>query len=137
MTRAQFLKQLWQKGIKPVFLIVAIYFCIRFIIDVFNNDGTAQFVTVLVLGLAFLFTLFYFIGLLFKFLAVKISTILPEHMKTMLKSIGKIIEYLVIPALAIIAFHFWQTDRKSGAVIVGFFLLQHVIVLVKGEKPSK
>ena len=136
MDRSEFIKNLWKRAIQPFLLVLVAFFCIKFLINVFNENGTERLVTILVLGIVVLFTLSYLIGLLFRATVSKINAKLPKRVRFWLRIIGQIINYITPIILGIIFYHFWMKDWITASIIIGFIMIQKIIEIIKKEKQA-
>jgi hypothetical protein len=110
MYRKEFLKTIWKKGIKPTLLIVVIYFCVKFLINVFRDNETERFIIILALELGILFAIIYLIGFIFSSIISKINSKLPDSVKPWLKKITKVLNYIEPIISGIIFYQFWKKD---------------------------
>lgn len=136
MDRKEFLITVWRKGVIPILLIGIIFFCVKFLYNVFAESGTERFVTILILGFGLLMLTMYLIGLIFKSLMGKLSSILPEPIKLWIRVIGKILNYISPIILGMIVYHFWKEDWIMAAIVLGVLLLQRIVEIIKEEKQA-
>ncbi len=134
MDRKDFLLTVWKKGIKPILLFVIIFFCGKFLFNIFAESGTERLVTILIIGLGFLMLIVYLIGELFKSITVKINSILPESIKFWIRVIRKFLNYLSPIIFGAIIYHFWKEDWIIAAIISGIILVQRIAEIIKEEK---
>jgi hypothetical protein len=137
MDRKEFLIQLWKKGIKPLILIVLLYFSIRFIINIFKENSTERLVTILVIGFLVVSIILTLIGILFRTIIEKIHSKLPESVKTLLRITGKIINYLIPFILGIIIYKLWEKDWVMASFYILFFFFEPIRNIIKGERSTK
>jgi predicted PurR-regulated permease PerM len=125
MDRKQFLQIVWNKGIKPLLLVIVIYYCVSFLVNIFAQDGPERMLTVGFLSLCLLFAVTWLVAIIFN---------KPASMKRGLSLFGKIINYAVPFLLGAMLYHFWQKDWKTVSVVIAILLVQQVVRLVKEEK---
>jgi hypothetical protein len=131
MDRAAFLFTLWKKGLKPILLVLGIYFCITFIYQVFAEEGGARALTLLMLSLT-IFILF--IELMRSFFIKKISVLsarIPEKLKNGLHLILKYVSPIIF---ATVIYQAWQKDWIGTAIIISILLIYKLIEIIENRK---
>ncbi|NOQ76033.1 MAG: hypothetical protein GQ574_28765 [Crocinitomix sp.] len=136
MDRYEFLIALWKKGLKPILLVVGIYFCITFIYYLFN-EGSMWSLLLLILSIALFILFIELIGSLFSKIILKISAKTPVTLKIWLRFGLKILNYLSPFILAIIIYQAWQKHWKGTAFVIGILFLQKIIDLQIDRKVLK
>ena len=136
MNRKEFLKALWVKRVKPLLQLVVIYFCIRFLLSVIREDGGARLMTMIVLGLAIMIVTIQLLGRLITPIVKRSYSQLPDSVKVWFRIAGKVINYLSPIVFGIVAYHMWQQDAESAAIIIGIFLLSGIRDIVRKEKQN-
>lgn len=134
MDRKEFLITVWKKGVKPILLIIIIFFCGKFLYNVFSESGSERFLTILIIGFGLLMLIAYLIGQLFKSLTKKLNSILPEMVKLWIRVIGKFLDYISPIILGMIIYHFWKEDWVIAAIVLGILLIQRIVEIFKEEK---
>lgn len=134
MDRKQFLQLIWNKGIKPLLLILVIYYCVSFLVNIFAQDGPERMLTIGFLSLCLLFAVTWLVAIIFNKALEKIYSSLPASMKRGLSLFGKIINYAAPFLLGAMLYNFWQKDWKTVSVVIAILLVQQVVRLVKEEK---
>ena len=136
MNRKDFLITVWRKGLKPILLVGIIFFCVKYILNVFTESGTERFATILTLGFGLLILSIYLTNLLFTSLLEKINSILPEQIKLWIRVIGKIMDYISPIILGMIIYHFWKQNWVMSALVLGILLLERIAGIIKDEKKA-
>jgi hypothetical protein len=131
MYRKEFLKTIWRKGIKPTLLIVVIYFCVKFLINVFQDNETERFIIILALELGILFAIIYLIGFIFSSIISKINSKLPDSVKPWLKKITKVLNYIEPIISGIIFYQFWKKDWITAALLIGIILILRITEIIE------
>jgi len=134
MNRKAFLKAVWGKGIKPLLWIGAIYFCVKFSINVYAESGAERALVILVLGVTILLIMAHVLGLIFKSALAKINSKLSPSTKRWLRILGKLTDYVVSILLGMLIYHFWGVDWILATVVLAVVLLQRIATIVKGDK---
>lgn len=137
MTRKEFLCTIWNKGFKPILFLAVIYFCTRFIFNIFFEKGPERFITILILGLGLLFIMVSLIGIVFSSMLSKVKSSLPEPVKFWIKIVGRILNHIAPIIFGIILYHFWQKDWKTASFVIGGLLIQKVLEIIIEEKSTK
>ncbi len=134
MDRKEFLITVWKKGIKPILIIGVIFFCSKFLYNIFAESGTERFVTILIVGLGLLMLTAHLIGHLFNTVTEKLKTLLPEQVKIWFRVIDRFLNYISPIILGAIIYHFWKEDWISAMIVLGIILIQRIQVIIKEEK---
>lgn len=134
MDRKAFLITVWKKGLKPLLLIAVIFFCLKFMYNVFMESGTERFLTLLILGFAVLWITADLLGRMFKSARTKMKTRLPESTKHWIRIMGKFLNYVAPLILGMIIYHFWQEDWKAAAFVLSILLMERIISIIREEK---
>lgn len=136
MDRKEFLKTVWEKALRPILLIAIIFYCVKFLYNVFIESGTARFVTILILGFGILLLTAFLLGQVFKSMVTRINAALPESIKLGTRIIGKFLNYISPIILGMIVYHFWQEDWKIAALVLSALLIQRFTEIIKEEKQT-
>lgn len=131
MTRIQFLTQLWSRIFRPIIILAVIWFCIRFLISVFTENGTSRGLIITVLLLTILFALVHLAGVLFLKLNERIYAKLSIQTKERLRILSKISNYLALPLIGVLLYKAWEKDAVLFSIIVLIFLGDRVIGILK------
>jgi hypothetical protein len=134
MDRKDFLKQLWKQLFKPVIILGLLYYCVRFLIAVLNENGTERLLTIIILSLTILFALAYLTGELLSKMREKIYAKLSDKVKFKLRIIGKICDYLSGLFLGAVLYKFWTTEAIPAAIFIIILLAERINYIVKEEK---
>ncbi|KQC32660.1 hypothetical protein AAU57_04480 [Nonlabens sp. YIK11] len=134
MDRKEFLITVWKQGIKPILIIGVIFFCGKFIYNIFAESGTERFVTILIIGFGLLMLTAHLIGYFFNSLTEKLKTIFPEKVKIWLGVINRLLDYISPIILGVIIYHFWKEDWITAAIVLGVLLIQRIGEIIKEEK---
>ena len=137
MNRKEFLLTLWAKGIKPVLTVIVIFFCGKFLYNVFDEDGTERAFVIATIELGLLILTLYLVGQLFKSLKEKINSLLPESIKFWLKVANKTLNYISPIILGAVIYHFWKDDWFVAAFVMGVLLIEKISDIIKEERHSK
>jgi hypothetical protein len=134
MDRATFLLAFWKKGVKPILLVLAIYFCISFIYQVFIANGRARGLILLVLALAIILLLLELIVSLFIKINTALSARIPENLKIGLSLIFKYVSPII---LVVVIYQAWLHDWIGTVIIVSVLFVQKIISTLHERKVSK
>lgn len=108
-----------------------IWFCIRFLISVFTENGTSRGLIITVLLLTILFALVHLAGVLFLKLNERIYAKLSIQTKERLRILSKISNYLALPLIGVLLYKAWEKDAVLFSIIVLIFLGDRVIGILK------
>jgi hypothetical protein len=133
MDRKEFLFTIWKKGLKPIILVLAIYFCISFIYQLFA-EGISWNVMLLILSLAVLILFIELLVNLFSKIITNISARLPQKL---MNWISLSIKYFSAIVLALVIYLAWQKDWVGTAIIIGVLLIQKIIELLDSTEAEK
>jgi len=134
MDRKDFLKQLWKRLIKPIIILTVVYFSVKFLISVFNENGTERLLTIVILSLTILFTLAYLLGELLSKMTEIIYAKLSDKVKFKLRIIGKISDYFAVLILGAVLYKFWTKDAILASILIILLLADRINNIVKEEK---
>lgn len=134
MDRKDFLKQLWKRLLKPMIILIMIYFSIRFLIAVFRDNGTERFSTILFLSLIVIYFSIYFLGELISKLKVKVTSRLSDKAKFRMKVIGKTIDYLAVLLLGVVLYEFWKEDIFLASILTVILMVDRIKAIAKEVK---
>ena len=127
MDRQTFLITLWNKAFKPVLLILVLFCCASFFYNMFVEFRFAKLLVALIIILGLLFTLAYLISHVFEPFLKRIYLSLPQPIKTFLKLLTDLLNFIAPVIYGAIIYHFWYKDWKSSAVILAVFLVSRII----------
>lgn len=122
MNRNEFLIQLWKRIIMPLIMLAVIYFCLRFLISVFQEKGTARSLTFGILLLCMLFTTAYFVGSFLGKVRARNYMKLSDKAKRGLNILSNVTGYLVLLVLGAALYNFWQKDAVFASFLLILFL---------------
>lgn len=134
MDRKDFLKQLWKRLLKPMIILIMIYFSIRFLIAVFHDNGTERFSTILFLSLIVIYFSIYFLGELISKLKVKVTSRLSDKAQFRMKVIGRITDYLAVLLLGVVLYEFWKEDIFLASILTVILMVDRIKAIAKEVK---
>ncbi len=134
MDRKEFLILIWKRGIKPIFLIVGIYYCIKYSHLIYSENGFERASLKFLLGAELVFAISYLISILFKVLLSKIWKIIISKInftfsittKFRLVKIGNFIEriFLFVGDIVLIIFGILlYLFRPNGWIIASILVI--------------
>lgn len=133
--RAFFLKQIGQRFIFPIVLVLLLIFAVNFIYRAFNSEGAGRFLLVLA---AVILTLYYFIKLIkrsFSKLNQRITEIIPQRTRVLIKIAILFILVVLSTFLMIRMFMDW-TFNWSDSFFFSFLILFELITRYRNKKNS-
>lgn len=136
MDRKTFLITVWKKALKPLLLIAVIFFCLKFMYNIFMESGTERFLTILILSFAVLWISAHSLGQIFKAARTKIYARLSASTKRWISIIGKFLNYVAPLILGMIVYHFWQEDWKAAVFVLGLVLIERITLIIKEKKQA-
>lgn len=134
MDRKDFLSQLWKRLFRPVIILIVVYYSVKFLISVFNENGTERLLIIIILSLTILFTLAYLTGELLRKIRERIYAKLSDNIKFKLRMVGKISDYLAVLILGAVLYKFWAKDAILASVFIILLLVDRINSIIKGEK---
>jgi hypothetical protein len=134
MDRKDFLKQLWERLFRPVIILTVIYYSVKFLISIFNENGTERLLTITILSLTILFTLAYFMGELLNKIRERVYSKLSNNVKFKLRIIGKISDYLTVLILGAVLYKLWTKDAIDALILIILLLMDKINNIIKEEK---
>lgn len=137
MDRKQFIWTIWRKGLRPILLIAILFFCLKFLYNVFTESGVERFAIILLLGLGVLYAIVYLMGQALKSIFTKINLMLPEGIKFWLGIMSKIFDYAAPIIAGMLLYHFWRENWKTAATMIGVLLIQRIREIIKGAKQTR
>ncbi len=137
MDRQEFLLTIWKKLIKPVLLVAVLWCFISFLYTMFVEFRFAKLLVTLIVGLGLLFTLAYFVSHIFEPFLKRIYLSLPKPVKTFLKLLTDLLNFVAPVIFGAIIYHFWYKDWKSSAVILSVFLVSRIIEQNKNKRTEQ
>lgn len=114
--------------------MTVVYFSVKFLISVFNENGTERLLTIVILSLTILFTLAYLAGVLLSKMKERIYRSLSDNAKLNLRIIGKISDYLALLVLGAVLYKFWLKDSILASIFIVFLLVDRINNIVKEVK---
>jgi len=136
MDRKEFIVTVYSKGIKPVLIIIILFYCGKFLYNALFQSGEERFIMLFIFALGFIILTIYLIKQLFKTFIIKLNLVLPEYVKLWVRISLKIFEYISPIVLGAIFYHFWKQDSVSAASAIALILIQNILEIIKAEKMS-
>lgn len=141
MSREEFLMILWQKAVKPIVLIGAVYGFIGFVSNLFTEDGIGPELIKFALILLLLFTTLY----LFKYLVKRflwtptrnIASKLPESITFGAKVLGRVLDYLLPLCFGGFLYYMWMKDSSGTIIVFAVIVLERMRAIVEEEKAQR
>lgn len=137
MDRREFLTNVWKYGVRPILLIIILYFSLKFlvnfIVNLFNENSGERVIIFLVLGITVLLITAHFIGIIFNKIIVSIHNILPEPIKNFIKVFKKIVTLLFPILLGILIYYFWNEDLRY-VIFIFIVVIEQIIVIIRKKK---
>lgn len=134
MNRKDFSLIVWNKGVKPFLIITLVYYCINFIYNIFNKDGSERFFTFLIIGISLFYVSISILNSTLTLLASKITYALPESLKKWIRIIINIIVYITPFITGVIIYYSWLKDKTGTIIMVSVILFQRIIEIIKEDK---
>lgn len=134
MDRKDFLKQLWKRLFKPIIILIVIYNSVKFLISVFNENGTGRLLTLIILSIIILFSVAYLIGELLHKLRERIYDKLSDNTKIRLRILAKISDYLAVLMLGAVLYKFWMRDAVSASILIIILLVDRLNKIIREER---
>lgn len=136
MNRKDFLSILWRKIFKPLLIILAVYFIVKFIAGIFMNDGDER----ALVKISFLFFGIYIaaiiMGLILSSLLALLYAILPPAIKTVLRITTELLLFLIPIAFGVLLFYTWHHDRLIAIAILAYVTISQLHTIIKKESNS-
>ena len=134
MDRRAFLKQFWNTVFRPVLLLIVVYYCVRLLISLLDEDGIGRPLTLIALGLVILFFLLQLAGTFLREKKEKIYASLSEKARFRWRVTGKVLEFVSILILGMLLFKFWKRDAPAAAFCILLLLVNRIWQIIKEEK---
>ena len=134
MDRKDFVIIVWKKGIKPILFLGVIFFCIKFLINLLTKNGPERFFTIGIIGIIIIYTVIYFLGILFKRATDYLFFKLSDSVKLWFRVISKTFDYITPILLGVLIYHFWKEDWIGVSIIIGIVLIERINNIIKEEK---
>jgi hypothetical protein len=134
MDRKDFLNQLWNRLFRPIIILTVIYYSVKFLISVFNENGTERHLTVIILSFTILFALAHLMGEFLHKIRERIYAKLSNNVKFKLRIVGKIGNYLALLILGAVLYKFWEKDALLASILIILLLIDRINNIIKEEK---
>ena len=134
MNRKEFLITSWQKGLKPLLLVGVLVFCIKFLYKVIAESGTERMILIVLLGYGLFLLSIQLLSSLFQSVTDKFNALLPDSLKTGIRVILKILDYVSPLVLGVILYEFWKEDWITASIIMGALLVFRIAEIIKEER---
>jgi len=137
MNRREFLLLIINKILKPLLLVLIIYFLFDFMYKAISDSGNERTVILLFFGIGLFFATLMLIGILFNSITTKIYSKLSDKSKFRLRILDKILKF-VLPIIAgILIYYLWKEDWIKAVVTISFPLILAISAKIQTRKKEK
>lgn len=134
MGESSLITVLWRKVLLPAIVLGFLYFAIRYLVDVHQNQGTEKFLYTLVLICALFIGVAYIVLFVLRKLHETKTTKAYKHKKRYLEKWSNIVNYITPFVLLAMLYHFLIKGWILGTVIVLVLLLDRMNELRRNNK---
>ncbi|MFY0603951.1 MAG: hypothetical protein JXQ93_08365 [Flavobacteriaceae bacterium] len=134
MTRKEFLVTIWKKAIRPVILVVSLYYSFLFLQNILANENNQRFIFFVIIIIISVNIALYLIQFLLAKTVTYFSNNLPKPAISLLKIIGEIITYLTPVAFAFLIYYAWSKDETLAFIILCFILISEIRRIILENK---
>lgn len=136
MNRKDFLLKFYSRVIKPVLFVVIIWYCGKFALNVFTENGAERFVVFLLLALTVLCLFAYLLGSLFRAALKNLNSRLSPSAKQYWRVVERTINFIAPLFFGAVIYHFWMQDWIVASVILAIALFDAMSKIIKEEIPA-
>jgi len=139
LTRKDFLFDIWKKYLRPILFIFIMFFCVKSLIDLFIKNNFSDFLTVgsIVTILLLIYVSTYFLNLLIKSFGKKVTSKLPDSIKSLFRVINKITTFIQPFIIGALIYHFWYVDKTMAVVLIFIVLSEKISYFIKSERQNE
>jgi len=136
MDRKDFFRNIWEKALIPLGLIIVISYCIKFLVLVFTRDSSERLIVTLIVIVILLGTLSYLFGLILEKTIKRISLKLSERTKYILRVTGKVGNYILPYFVGAGMYHFGQKEWLPSVILAVYLLNIGIRQILNEERIS-
>ncbi|CAL2078969.1 hypothetical protein [Tenacibaculum sp. 190524A02b] len=134
MNRKEFLIAFWGRIIRPLLLLIVVFYIAKFLFFVLKNDGFERSFVYFVVDIFILIHLFRFIFKSLLLLLFKIEIRIPSKLKFYLRIVGKFITPVISMFVGVLLYKMWLKDKMETVMMLVIMGIMNLREIYKEEK---